>query len=156
MELLTDIKVNRVKNSRIQEVDFDHLEFGKYTADHMLVSDYQDGEWQQPQVVPFSNLSMSPSTLALHYGQTVFEGMKAFRMRDGRINIFRLIRHYERFARSLDRMCMAIPPKEFFVEGLLKLVETDRAWVPRKPGSALYLLPFMYPGVFYTDYFDVC
>ncbi|HEX5651515.1 MAG TPA: branched-chain amino acid aminotransferase [Chitinophagaceae bacterium] len=144
MELVSDILVRKTKHSRIAEVNFNELEFGKYISDHMLVCDYYDQEWQAAQVVPFTNLSLSPATLALHYGQTVFEGMKAFRMADGRINIFRIERHYERFTRSLDRMCMAVPPKEIFVEGLLKLVETDRSWIPSQPGTALYLRPFIY------------
>jgi branched-chain amino acid aminotransferase len=144
MELLTDIIVRKAKHSRLREVDFNNIEFGKYVADHMLVCDYANGEWGQAQIVPFANLSLSPTTLALHYGQTVFEGMKAFRMTDGRINIFRLERHYDRFARSLQRMCMAVPPKEIFVEGLLKLVEVDKQWVPSKQGCALYLRPFVF------------
>jgi branched-chain amino acid aminotransferase len=144
MELLTSIAVRKTKHSKLQEVDFNALEFGKYVADHMLVCDYAQGEWQQPIIVPFANLSLNPATLALHYGQTVFEGMKAFRMQDGRINIFRIERHYERFVRSLDRMCMAVPPKEIFIEGLMKLVNLDKAWVPAEPGAALYLRPFVY------------
>src|SRR5687767_2597439 len=144
METLAGIKIKKAAYSKIREVDFNHLEFGKYVSDHMLVCDYYDGEWHQPQVVPYANLSLSPTTLALHYGQTVFEGMKAFRMQDDRINIFRLDRHYERFARSLDRMCMAVPPREIFEEGLAKLVETDKAWVPSAKGAALYLRPFVY------------
>lgn len=144
MELLTDIVVRRTNQSRIGEVDFDNLEFGKHVSDHMLICDYHDGEWQTPQIVPFTNLSMNPATLALHYGQTVFEGMKAFRMADGRINIFRLDRHYERFARSLGRMCMAVPPREVFIDGLLQLIQTDQAWVPAGKGSSLYIRPFMY------------
>lgn len=144
MELLTGISVKKSNHSRLSEVDFSNLEFGKYVADHMFVADYDKGEWLRPMIVPFSNLSLNPATLALHYGQTVFEGMKAFRMQDGRINIFRIDRHYERFARSLERMCMAVPAREIFTEGLLKLVETDRQWVPQLPGAALYLRPFMY------------
>jgi branched-chain amino acid aminotransferase len=144
METLTDIPVRKTKHSRLAEVDFGHLEFGKYTADHMLVCDYENGAWQQPLIIPFANLSLSPATLALHYGQTVFEGMKAFRMGDGRINIYRLDKHYDRFVRSLDRMCMAAPPREIFEEGLMKLVETDKAWVPSSKGSSLYLRPFVY------------
>ena len=144
MELLTAINVKQAKHSRIQEVDFDQLEFGKHISDHMLICDYDEGEWRQPLIVPFANLSLNPATLALHYGQTVFEGMKAFRMHDGRINIFRMEKHYDRFVRSLERMCMAIPPEDIFVGGLLKLVETDRAWVPEKPGASLYLRPFIY------------
>ena len=144
MELLTEIAVRKTNHSKINEVDFDNLEFGKYIADHMLVCDYHNGGWQQPQIVPFANLSLSPTALALHYGQTVFEGMKAFRMQDGRINIFRMDKHYDRFVRSLERMCMAVPPKEIFIEGLAKLVETDKAWIPRKAGASLYLRPFIY------------
>lgn len=144
MELITDIKVKETKHSKIHEVDFNALEFGKYVADHMFICDYADGEWQQPMIVPFANLSLNPATLALHYGQTVFEGMKAFRMHDGRVNIFRIEKHYDRFVRSLDRMCMAAPAREMFVEGLMKLVELDKAWVPGQPGSALYLRPFVY------------
>lgn len=144
MEILTDIVVRKTTASRMQEVNFEQLEFGKYIADHMLVADYDHGEWSSPMVVPFTNLSLSPTTLALHYGQTVFEGMKAFRMQDGRINIFRLDKHYERFVRSLERMCMAIPPKEFFTEGLVKLIETDINWVPSQKGASLYIRPFMY------------
>lgn len=144
MELIEDITVKKTTHSKIDEVDFNKLEFGKHISDHMLLCDYADGEWGQPMIVPLANLSMHPATLALHYGQTVFEGMKAFRMTDGRLNVFRMNKHYERFARSLDRMCMATPPKEVFAEGLMKLVETDKAWVPRQPGTALYLRPFVY------------
>jgi branched-chain amino acid aminotransferase len=144
MELALDIAVRKTNHSRLQEVDFDHLEFGQYTADHMLVCDYQDGSWKQPQIVPFANLSLSPTTLALHYGQSVFEGMKAFRMQNGWINIFRINKHYDRFARSLDRMCMAIPPQEVFTEGLMKLIETDKEWVPGQEGASLYIRPFVY------------
>ncbi len=144
MELLTDITVRKANHSKLNEVDFTALEFGKYVADHMLVCDYADSEWQSPMIVPFANLSLNPATLALHYGQTVFEGMKAFRMQDGRINIFRIERHYDRFVKSLDRMCMAAPSKEVFIDGLMKLVELDRAWVPGQPGAALYLRPFVY------------
>lgn len=144
MELLTDIPVHRTRRSRLREADLDNLEFGKYTADHMLVCDHDTGIWHSPMIVPFANLSLSPATLALHYGQTVFEGMKAFRMHNGQINIFRMDRHYERFTRSLERMCMAVPPREIFIEGLMKLVETDKAWVPSAKGSSLYIRPFVY------------
>lgn len=144
MELLTDITIRKTTHSKLQEADLDHLEFGKYVSDHMLVCDYANGEWQSPQIVPFSNLSLNPATLALHYGQTVFEGMKAFRMKDGRINIFRIEKHYDRFARSLERMCMAVPPKEIFTEGMIKLVDLDKNWIPQKRGASLYIRPFIY------------
>ena len=144
MEVLTSIKTRKTSQSRLSQVDMNNLEFGKYVSDHMLVCDYANEEWQSAQIVPFTNLSMSPATLALHYGQTVFEGMKAFRMLDGRVNIFRIERHYDRFVRSLDRMCMAAPPKEIFTEGLQTLIELDKAWVPSGNGSSLYIRPFVY------------
>lgn len=138
------IPVRHTLNSRISEVDFSNLEFGKYISDHMLVADYANGQWHTPHIVPYANLSLSPSSLALHYGQTVFEGMKAFRMKDGRINIFRIDKHYERFVKSLERMCMSVVPKQIFTESLLKLIEVDQNWIPVRQGSALYIRPFMF------------
>jgi branched-chain amino acid aminotransferase len=144
MELLTTINIRRTNHSRLAEVDMNNPEFGKYISDHMLVADYANGEWQAPHIVPFGNLATSPSALSLHYGQTVFEGMKAFRMQDGRVSIFRMEKHYDRFLRSLERMCMPAIPREIFVDGLAALVHTDDAWIPGQPGTALYLRPFMF------------
>jgi branched-chain amino acid aminotransferase len=144
MEQTVDISVRKTNHSKIDEADFNNLEFGKYVSDHMLVCDYANGKWQNPRILPYGNLSMSPSTLALHYGQTVFEGMKAFRTEDGSINIFRIEKHYDRFVRSLERMCMAIVPKEIFIDGLLQLVSLDKAWVPSSNGSSLYIRPFVF------------
>lgn len=149
MEVLTRIPVQQTKHSRLYATDMQRLEFGKAISDHMLVCDYDRNDpvtsgWGQPVIVPFAQLSLSPASLALHYGQTVFEGMKAFRTADGRVSIFRIERHYERFTRSLERMCMAVPPKELFIEGLKQLVDTDRNWVPDSGGSALYIRPFVY------------
>jgi branched-chain amino acid aminotransferase len=144
MEITADVTIRKTNHSRIHEVDFNNLEFGKYISDHMLVCDYLNGEWHTPQILSYANLSLSPSTLALHYGQTVFEGMKAFRTKDNVINIFRMETHYERFVRSLQRMCMTVVPKEIFVEGLLHLVRLDKAWVPSAQGDALYIRPFVF------------
>ncbi|WP_276480715.1 branched-chain amino acid aminotransferase [Paraflavitalea pollutisoli] len=144
MELTQPISVQRVQQSRLQEVDFSNLGFGTYVADHMLVCDYKQGEWQAPAIMPFGNLTLSPTSLALHYGQTVFEGMKAFRMQDGRINLFRVHKHHERLSRSLDRMAMAIVPEDVFVEGLRQLISLDKDWIPTAPGTALYIRPFAY------------
>ncbi len=138
------IRVQRTKQSNLPGVDFNRLEFGKYVADHMLVCDYADGKWGEPAILPFGDFTINPATLALHYGQTAFEGMKAFRLEDGRVNLFRVNRHYDRFVKSLQRMCMATVPRSIFVDGLAKLVETDRDWVPAGAGSALYIRPFMY------------
>jgi branched-chain amino acid aminotransferase len=143
MELTTEITFKKTSHSKIHEVDFDHLEFGKHLSDHMLICDYYDEEWHEAQIVPFANLSLSPATLAFHYGQTVFEGMKAFSMQDNRANIFRIDKHYDRFVRSLERMCMAVPPKEIFDEGLKQLVNLDRNWIPKQENCALYVRPFV-------------
>ena len=139
-----DISIRKTNHSKIDEADFNNLEFGKYVSDHMLVCDYANSEWSTPQILPYANLSMSPSTLGLHYGQTVFEGMKAFRAEDGSINIFRIEKHYNRFVRSLERMWMAIVPKEIFIDGLLQLISLDKAWVPSSNGSSLYIRPFVF------------
>ena len=144
MEIISKIAVRKVIHSGIREVDFENLEFGKYVADHMLVADYSDGEWGVPAIVPYADISLSPATLALHYGQTVFEGMKAFKMSDGGVNIFRIEKHQERFTRSLGRMCMPAVPEELFVEGMAQLIQIDKEWVPEKEGSALYIRPFMF------------
>jgi len=135
--------VQRAYETRLHEVDWDDLEFGKYFTDHMLICDYADDEWGEPQIIPFGDLQLSPVALALHYGQTIFEGMKAFRMEDGAVNIFRPYKHYERLSLSAERLCMPVVPQEIFIEGLRRLVELDKAWVPAEAGSALYIRPFM-------------
>ncbi len=138
------IKVNKVSNSRISEVDFDHLDFGKYMSDHMLVVRFEDGHWLTPEIVPYGPITLMPTALALHYGQSVFEGMKAFRMNDGNVSIFRIRKHHERLQRTLDRMCMPSVPFELYEEGLKQLVQLDQAWVPSSEGSSLYIRPLVF------------
>ncbi|MHA4812314.1 branched-chain amino acid aminotransferase [Flavitalea flava] len=137
------IPVQRVAASRINEVDFDHLEFGQHNTDHMLVCDFAAGRWQKPKIIPFQNFSLSPTALGLHYGQTIFEGMKAFRMEDGRVNIFRPQKHYERLLRSAERLCMPVVSYEVFVEGLRQLAALEKEWIPAISGGALYIRPFI-------------
>ena len=144
MEAIINIPVKKTAQSQLHEVNWSNFQFGQHTSDHMFECFYQDGDWQQPHIKPFQNLSLSPLTLALHYGQSIFEGMKAFRMNDGSINIFRLDKHYERFARSLERMCMPVVPYELFDAALRQLVALDHLWVPNKKDSALYIRPFVF------------
>jgi branched-chain amino acid aminotransferase len=141
--LTSTIAVERTKKSTIKEVDFNNLEFGKYISDHMLLVEFDGGQWGNPAVVPFTDILMSPAALSLHYGQSVFEGMKAFRMKDG-INIFRPHKHLERFNRSLDRMCMPRIPEEIWLSGLQAVIETDKNWVPDGDGASLYIRPLMF------------
>lgn len=138
------ITVERIQNSRLQDVDVANIGFGNYISDHMLVADYKNGTWGEPKVVPYGELLMTPAILALHYGQTIFEGMKAFKMNDGAISIFRVQRHYQRLLKSAERMCMPAISEELFTSGLHALVETDQKWVPSGEGYSLYIRPLMF------------
>ncbi len=129
--------------SERQVKDTKSIPFGKQPTEHMFISEYKDGQWQNSRIVPFAELTMSPFALCLHYGQTVFEGMKAFHTKDGRINIFRPDKHYDRFVKSLDRMCMPEVPKSLFMEALHQLVQLDGAWIPEEADGSLYIRPFM-------------
>ncbi len=119
------------------------LPFGKIPTEHMFITEYSNGNWQNARIIPFSNISLSPFAQCFHYGQTAFEGMKAFRMQDGRINIFRPDKHYERFSKSLERMCMPDVPKELFLQALDQLVKLDANWIPEEEDGSLYIRPFM-------------
>ena len=143
METTNVLSIRKIAHSGIDSVDFNDLGFGKYVTDHMFSAEYKFGTWQQPEIIPFQNLIMAPTALALHYGQTVFEGMKAFRMDDGNISIFRIDKHHQRFNRSLERLCMPQLSFELFSEGIKQLVMLDSAWVPKAPGTSLYIRPFM-------------
>ncbi len=138
------ISISRTARSRIKDIDFHNLEFGKYISDHMLTSEYKKGEWSAPVILPYGDIVFSPTILALHYGQMVFEGMKAFKMKDGKISLFRKDKHYARFSKSLERMCMSQVPYEIFSDGLIELVKVDANWVPDTPGAALYIRPFSF------------
>jgi branched-chain amino acid aminotransferase len=140
---MLNIPIQKTRRSGLGAVDWNNLVFGQHNADHMLLSDYASGAWGNPEIVPFANFSISPAALCLHYGQTIFEGMKAFRQSDGKINIFRPEKHYTRLAISAERLCMPVVSREVFIEGLSRLVDLDREWVPATPGSALYLRPFI-------------
>jgi branched-chain amino acid aminotransferase len=142
--LTATFPIERTKKSRIGEVDFKNIEFGKHVADHMVMVEYQDGQWGTPSIVPYGDLKMSPAMLALHYGQSIFEGMKAFRMKDGRINIFRPLRHHARLQKSLDRMCMPPIPEDMFMQTLTSLIEVDSQWVPSTEGASLYIRPLVF------------
>ena len=144
IEQSINIQVTSVSESRISQVDWDNLPFGKVFSDHMLMMDYKDGEWQTPEIVPFGPISIHPATSALHYGQAIFEGMKANKSEAGDVLIFRPDMNAKRFQESCERMSMPIIPENLFVECVRKLVELDREWIPNKPGYSLYIRPFMF------------
>ncbi|MCF8282527.1 MAG: branched-chain amino acid aminotransferase [Bacteroidales bacterium] len=138
-----DIKITKSLTSRLPEVDFDNLPFGRTFSDHMFVCDYYDGAWHNPRIEPFHNLSLHPATMALHYGQAIFEGMKASITNDGTPMLFRPERHAHRLNQSAVRLCMPQFPEDLFVDALCKLVNIDQGWIPQAAGSALYVRPTM-------------
>lgn len=143
------IKITKTSQSRIELYDFDQVQFGNVFSDHMFVADYIDGEWKNLEVMPYGNLELSPSTFALHYGQAVFEGMKAFKDDQGNAQLFRPYDNHKRLNLSAQRMGMVDIPEQIFIEGLKTLIKIDENWIPTKAGSALYIRPF----IFATDNF---
>lgn len=144
MTKLEEISVLKSTSTRISKELVEQNEFGAVISDHMFIADFYDGYWHNAKVMPYSDLTLNPATLALHYGQSVFEGMKAFRMKDGKISIYRIDKHLSRFNKSLERMCMPTVPEFLFKEALKKLVDTDRNWVPEGDGHSLYIRPFVF------------
>jgi branched-chain amino acid aminotransferase len=135
--------VQRVEKSRIHQLHPDNIQFGKLYSDHMLVAHYEDGEWKQAEIVPFDNLQLSPATTFMHYGQAIFEGVKAYKDPEGNPIIFRPYDNMKRMNRSAERMAMPDVPEEIFVDGMRQLVRLDKDWVPTVDGTSLYIRPFM-------------
>ena len=138
------IEIHKTEKSRLSEVDFDNLGFGDEFSDHMFVMDYKDGKWQQPTIVPFQNLTFSPAMITLHYSQTIFEGLKAYHAKNGKINVFRPDRHANRINISAKRLCIPEVDPKIFLEGLSTLLDLDREWVPKKEGDTMYIRPFIF------------
>ncbi|MES2963064.1 MAG: branched-chain amino acid aminotransferase [Bdellovibrionota bacterium] len=116
--------------------------FGKHFSDHMFVLDYTEVTgWHSPRIVPYQALRLDPGAAVLHYGQALFEGMKAFRGDDGVIRLFRPEMNWKRMKAGTERLCMKAPPLEIFMEGLLRFVQIEKDWIPSEPGTALYLRP---------------
>ncbi|HEY0656391.1 MAG TPA: branched-chain amino acid aminotransferase [Chryseosolibacter sp.] len=138
------IDIERTKRSRLPEVDFSNLPFGKVYSDHMLLADFRDGEWKNFRIVPYGYMPMSPASPALHYGQSIFEGMKAYHSSTGEALVFRPSDNLKRLNISAERMCMPTLPEDLFMESLSAIIDTDRKWIPTGEGSSLYIRPFMF------------
>ncbi|MBT0608255.1 branched-chain amino acid aminotransferase [Aequorivita echinoideorum] len=136
------ISVQKVEKSRIGQVDFDNLTFGATFSDHMFECDYKDGEWQNPTIKPYGNISISPAAKVFHYGQAVFEGMKAYKDDNGKIWLFRPEQNFLRINKSSKRMAIPEFPREIFFEALEQLVKLDKEWVRPGMGNSLYIRPF--------------
>ena len=131
------INTLKIAESRINELDSTNIQFGKTYSDHMLIADFKDGKWGEPQILPYGDISMSPATTFIHYGQSIFEGVKAYRNKDNNVKIFRPYDNWKRFNISADRMGMPDVPESIFIEGLRQLIELDQNWVPNAEGSSL-------------------
>ncbi len=143
MEALKDFKVTRTQSSKLKNISLENIPFGKYFTDHMLVTDFENGQWQQPEILPYQPLQVDPSLAVLHYGQAIFEGIKAYRGKDGSVQIFRPHDNFQRFNLSASRLQMPAVPEEIFMDGLRTLIDIDRDWVPENENHALYIRPFM-------------
>lgn len=129
--------------TRKEKPDFAKLGFGKYFTDHMLVMDYENGKWNEIEILPYENFSLSPATAVLHYAQGIFEGCKAYKDKNGKITTFRTIDNFLRMNRSAERMCMPIIPVKEVMEALYELINIERDWIPTAPGTSLYIRPTM-------------
>lgn len=138
------ISITKTKKSKIDQLDFNNIPLGTSFTDHMFVCDYENGAWINPRIEPLKPIPTHPAAMALHYGQAIFEGMKAYKNAEGTPLLFRPELNAERLNKSADRMGMPKVPEDMFVEGLKELVSIDQAWIPPQQGSALYLRPFMY------------
>lgn len=140
-----DIKITRAPGSKLSELSIEQMTFGKNFSDHMFTADYINGEWTNLEIKPYQPILISPACSAIHYGQSIFEGIKAFRnLETGDINIFRPEDNFRRFNISARRMEMPEVPEDIFIDGMKMLIDIDREWVPEKHDYSLYIRPFMF------------
>lgn len=144
MAIHTDtISIEKSITSKIESVDFSNLDFGRVFTDHMFVCDYEDGKWQDPKIRPYQAMTFEPSARVFHYGQAVFEGMKAYKDEDGKVFLFRPKQNFERINKSSARLAMPSFPENYFFEGLETLLKLDNDWIKPGVGNSLYLRPFV-------------
>jgi len=139
----SNIEIIKAATSKIQNVDFDNLHFGEVFTDHLFECDFTNGEWQKPIIKPYAPFLMDPSSKVFHYGQAIFEGMKAYKDAQDEVWLFRPLENFKRFNNSAIRMAMPEVPEEVFMEGLKQLLQLERNWVKKDNGSSLYIRPFM-------------
>lgn len=142
MESTSTLRITKRDTSKIADVDFNNLAFGSVFTDHMFSIEHANGQWQQPEIIPYGPISMDPSAKVFHYGQAVFEGMKAFKDEDGGTFLFRPEDNWARINKSSARLAMPELPKEIFMEGLTELLKLDEDWIKSGDGNSLYIRPF--------------
>ena len=144
MESTLSIQVEKTQNSRLSQVDFDNIPFGRVFSDHMFVTEFKNGAWTNSSIKEYGNLEITPALISLHYGQSVFEGMKAYKNTKGEVFLFRPMENIKRLNRSADRLCMQNIDEDLFLEGLKQLVALDSNWIPEADGCSLYIRPFLF------------
>ena len=137
------IKVTQIEKSKISTIDFDNLSFGTVFSDHMMVCDYKNGQWQQAEIIPYEPFTLDPSASVFHYGQALFEGMKAYKGENDEVFLFRPDQNIKRFNKSSERMAIPEFPEDIFLEGLNQLLRLDADWIPQGEGQSLYVRPFV-------------
>jgi branched-chain amino acid aminotransferase len=137
------IKVTQIEKSKISTIDFENLSFGTVFSDHMMVCDYKNGQWQQAEIKPYEPFTFDPSASVFHYGQALFEGMKAYKDENDEVFLFRPDQNIKRFNKSSERMAIPEFPEDLFLEGLNQLLRLDADWIPQGEGQSLYVRPFV-------------
>jgi branched-chain amino acid aminotransferase len=140
----SQIEIKHIEKSKIASVDFNNLPFGSVFSDHMLTCTFKDGKWQEPIIEPYAPISLDPSAKIFHYGQSIFEGMKAYKDAEGTTLLFRPLENCKRLNKSAERLVIPQIPEETFMNGLKELLKLDEAWIPTNEGSSLYIRPFMF------------
>jgi branched-chain amino acid aminotransferase len=144
MTAAVDISIIKAANSKLNDLNLENMPFGKFFTDHMLEADYENGEWKNVSIKPYQSLLLSPATASLHYGQAIFEGIKAYKDAADNAYIFRPHDNFRRFNISAERMQMPAVPAAIFIEGMRQLIALDKDWIPAKPDHSLYIRPFMF------------
>ncbi|MDN3666450.1 branched-chain amino acid aminotransferase [Algibacter miyuki] len=142
--IINNIEIIKAKSTKINDVDFDDLKFGSVFSDHMLVCNYENGKWQAPKVTPYEPITLDPSAKIFHYGQSIFEGMKAYKDENENVWLFRPLDNFKRLNISAKRLAIPELPENYFMEGLKTLLEVDSDWIPKNEGSSLYIRPFIF------------
>jgi branched-chain amino acid aminotransferase len=140
----SQIEIKHIEKSKIATVDFNNLPFGSVFSDHMLTCTFKEGKWQDPIIEPYAPISLDPSAKIFHYGQSIFEGMKAYKDTEGNTLLFRPLENCKRLNKSAERLVIPQIPEETFMRGLKALLKLDEAWIPTNEGSSLYIRPFMF------------
>jgi len=139
-----NIQQNLVSQSRLAATNLENLPFGRVFTDHMLEATYEAGHWTKVEIKPYQPLLLSPSVAALHYGQAIFEGIKAYKNKDGKPFVFRPIDNFKRFNQSARRMNMPEVPENIFMDGMSQLIGLDAGWIPSQADHSLYIRPFKF------------